>query len=625
MSKLTILVFLFALAFAKTTFSENIKPKVNLNFTTEFFSLSEEFVLLHLVKKLSTADELFKTVNGRLWLQQWENKRNSILKKVMLLYDDEKKSFKLYSNWSQRLHYFQQTQKIYFKIIAKDFDVRREPYPWPEITFDSDVFQVFLDKNQLETIPVAKRQDADPIATSNDIEYVLRMHKPFSEDEKIVTEIEDSLRVAEELAEKPYYSYKYPEDVNVHRGYKEIRKYRALIKKYYIIDQEIIRNLQRVQYKLLFESFKGKHLSELYYQSALFHAERIITQLDLWKKIGGSDNESNDDNFNKIFPPHFQVLSDDKAYRKFLNFDDIFFKGNLLFGYKNRYDDPALHGYGFEYTAEVIVGKRFKPMLDLYNEIKNYTFLSNNFTNYNLMDVPSITLYLERFKQLTFWFSQRHFDEHQWISVKISNHKLYMVRPKNFKSCNIDEMFQEVKNNIERAKNQTIIDTTNLTFDSSKGFNGQSFYHSMSLKSSHSYVTMWPTILAIKMINLLNSQEAEPSTSLTDYLLQTNDKHSKNTDSNTNKKNSNDDKLKNSVTEIKTDSLSHAVELFNHDNNYLMTHNDNSYYQEDFTNSKIVTDNFQHVPFGSGGDINNGHHISFHHSTRVHYRRKGSH
>lgn len=403
---------------------------------------AEQYVLLHLTEELSTTRELTKTVMGRNWLRDWDEKRTSILKFVLFSYPDLK--FKWNNNWFEWLQNFYKLQLKYFEEIAKYYDKRRGSSPWPKITFDVVNKKAVLHPIQHhQLITTNERHLVDPIASDGYIDYVLRFHRPFTDEEA---------KLSQELSS--YFKHIFRKDKNRAR------------KKYYIINREKIKKLQRARYKLIQDSLRGKRFSEVDYQAALFHGERIVTELDIWNKHGiVRTKDKTDDYLNMKIPNYLRLLNVDNVYQRYLNFEDEHFQGNKFSGYVNRYDDPAKHNLYFEETAESLISyNRFAPMRELANDIRTFDVLSDGFTKVLDKDLPRINSYLERFKILTFWYTDDRIRPNKWfLAPTTSNNdknQLYVIKPKNYMpSDSPAEMFEKVKNVIKKAMNRPIYDS----------------------------------------------------------------------------------------------------------------------------------------------------------------------
>lgn len=409
---------------------------------SEFDKLAKKYVLLHLSEELPKANELAKTHTGRQRLFDWEDKRSTILRDVFLLRDRDTNKHEWHPNWRTRAQLFQKLQMEYLNALsAINFDVRRSTSPMPKITLTNEGPKII---NRVRATIPDDHDQADPLVTDEEIKHVLRFHRPFDEQERR-TITKETVKTT---------------DLEPHRyKSKESENLRRLVKSYDIVDRELIRGLQEKNYDLLRASLQGKRASELYYQDRLFQAERLIAQFHVWKKYVVFHKD-----FDRI-PRHFHLLDNDEAYRKYLNFDEMFFKGNVMYGYKNRRDDPASHGYGFEVNAKEIIGKRYEPMHEIYKEMRQFDMKRSK-----LEDLPTIDLLLERFKTWTFWFPQCRFDASQWFQKSSTDRDpSFMVKPRNVESNDPDRIFRDAKNSLSRD----LIASKHSIFEKSKRFQAQ--------------------------------------------------------------------------------------------------------------------------------------------------------
>lgn len=402
----------------------------DLMFTPEIIELANEFVRLHLVEELIHAGKMAKTTTGRDWLYAWESKKNFIMSKVFL----QKKKRYWNPNWRERMQNFQELQTLYLDTLVKDYDVRRENSPWPKITFNPAISKTIIHKNEEKRVTEDEHYLADPLVSDDEIARVMHLHRPFTDDELKARMTKSQSKIMSETESHD-------------------------LKRYYIINPDPIKKLLKARYELTFQNLKGKRSSDLDYQARLFIGERIVDQLKLWEKEKFHRRiDPKDEYFFAKFPRDFQVLSYDEVYREFLNIDDRFFEGNTFYGYKNRYDDPAKHGFDFDVTAENIIGSRYRQLGELAEDVRSFKQSSNHFTRYDIIDLPVIDMCIERFKSLNFWYPYKPFVEKQWFSMKDpvfqKGEMIYMPKPnKNYKSSRSEEnMFKFLKNVIDLAK-----------------------------------------------------------------------------------------------------------------------------------------------------------------------------
>lgn len=510
---LSIFMIIAIIILSKNVFAQMF-PQDESSFmpTSEFVEAAKIYVHLHLIDKLHDMANLADTYEGRKWLKSWENERSKIIKEILLTNDEKMtRKKKLYPNWQERLLHFQNQQDVYLRTkLMINYDSRRqETLPRVTSVQDDKTLRTRLHVNN-ERPRDNERDLADPLATDEEIEHVLRFHRPFTNEERRELDEVESARIAARLAdESDDYRY-FPEDVDgYYNDQSNIQRLRTLVKKYSIISSEKIRGLLEKNYELLRESLRGKRKSELFYQERLFHAERVIAELDIWTFNDVYD--VNDDDFNMFVPKHLRLLKDDLAYRKYLNHDDTIFMGNVLYGYKNRYDDPAFHGYGFEITAERIIGKRFQPMKEFYDEIHQFEIKTDRLTKCELKDLPAISSYLEGIKMWTFWFSSSRFKTSQWLSennyVATSENKIdetkrmSIVRPKNYEKSKTKILSTDEMKNLFLATMRKQTSVTSL-----KDVETRVLDDSMTMKKlQRNFFLRHKNVLANKMICYLNS------------------------------------------------------------------------------------------------------------------------
>lgn len=262
----------------------------------------------------------------------------------------------------------------------------------------------------------------------------------------------------------------------------------------------MIENLVKANYELLRESLKGKRMSELHYKEMLFQGQRIVDGLDLLKiKNLNYKKDSESINYDEHIPQHYQVISNDEAYRKYLNFDDTFSAGNIIHGLKNRYDDPVSNRYPFEMTAENIIGLRYKPMLETFNEIRDHEITTMGYTQKKLTDLPLIDSHLTRLKTWITRFPETEFNEKQWFSIQEKS----MIKPKNFESNDPTVMFQHVKSTLQKARDTPIKDPKDVSmFASSLNFKIQTSKDAWSMEWS---LKLWDVSVIKIWINKIMS------------------------------------------------------------------------------------------------------------------------
>lgn len=462
-----------------------------------FIDDAQEYVCMHLVDKLSEAKELIKSPEGRKWLLVWEDKRGSILHKILLYQQETTKKFTLYEDWFERLQRFQDLQKNFLKTIIDDYYDKSKSLPWPKIVLNVEKKRLVIDSPPPPPQHQRKNDQLEsfnPVATESDIDQILRFHRPLSNFERLNEAVKKNSRDIKNL----------PSVDTTEEFYST--------KEYYIINKEMIQNLQKTFYTLTRESFKGKRSADLDYQEALFHAERVTAQLDVWKKEGYDHKKDTDDIYFKQFDqPHLRLLSDDQVYTSFLNYEDTFFEGNMFEGYVDRYDNPTRLKNNFEITAEVIVGNRYKHLKELYTDMRKFEVTTKEFTQCDLKDLITIDSYLERFKTFTFWFSLVKLNKNQWF-VNTENteytKKSFMIRPKNTVSQKEDEMFKEVSRTLKEREHSPLVNTDDVkVIFEKKNIQDQLQKQISVLKSNKKFFIKIQTFWANKMLHYLTTLE----------------------------------------------------------------------------------------------------------------------
>lgn len=319
-----------------------------------------------------------------------------------------------------------------------DFDgtVRRHP----ELTELYERFQSETSFVQQPSLPDTN----DPLATDENINYVLRNYYPLTKMEKSKMEVQRMIR--RKSSDVSSESNTDEIDATYH-NVDERKYYRHLIKRYYIVNPKLIQTLVEVRYEILRDSLKGKSLSHLRAVEQKLFEERLLAQIKVWKrnkKFGISDEDN-----------MFALVSSDHEYRKYLNLHDDYSQGNIIHGYKNRYDDPASHDINFEVTAFRIIGKRFVLMQDLSNEVRKFNMYYQSQSKFDINDLPMIDYHLKYFAMLTFEFPESRFKAKQWSALPSKTDDQttsFMVIPKNYKSKNPDEIRKRIDDDISIAK-----------------------------------------------------------------------------------------------------------------------------------------------------------------------------
>lgn len=457
MYTLLILVFILTTKVYKSAQTEF--PHLSDNLEKEKIQKSaEEYVKIHMVDNLPNAIDAFATPTGKNWLESWITKRRWIFEDVIMYFDKNIYEYKLYSKWFQRLQLFQKYQTEYLQSI---FQYSSEPM----ITFNPKTTKIdlYFDEAVHQTISKGVVVENNQIVTESDIDRVLRNHLPYSDEELKKLDHEETERVEKALSSD---SKNFYEDINPKKHNANERKtLRSLIGKFEIINQKLIQDFLKIRYKLLRESLRNKQMLDLRYQERMLIAERICAQFDVWKRFSKGTK-----NFDQL-SEHLKILTRDDEYRKYLNLRNTFFNGNIMYGYKNRGDNPINFKYDFELTSKTIIGKRFKPMYELFQKMSDFRYGTKNFEFCRLENLPTIDAYLENFKILTFNFEQSRFNKNQWLflTTKTNQYRFPIVRPKivfwknlipRFPNEN-DKIYEKVLSKFLKVKNHLV---NNLPF-----------------------------------------------------------------------------------------------------------------------------------------------------------------
>lgn len=263
MLKLSIFIFFVVLIATSASFPEK-----------DLIKLSKEYVHLTLVNDLSTAREKALTYEGRLWLLAWKSSRDKIVKHLTYYKDIWKNKNKLRPDWQVNLKKFEETKENYYRSLISITDrMSLESIPWPEITFNPDTSKTFV--HPRKTFPVENSHLYDPIVTEEQIDEILRFHRPYTSEEK------NQAQTAKDGIP--------PEIDEYSHTVREIIYYRPYVQKYYVSDNNRIEKLINIRYQLLRKSFTGKCLTDLHYEKALIRAKRINTEINLWYRLGIQD------------------------------------------------------------------------------------------------------------------------------------------------------------------------------------------------------------------------------------------------------------------------------------------------------------------------------------------------
>lgn len=442
MFELIIIIFIASTIISPIT-TQSFKPD------EKFIEDSKKYVLLHLVEELSRTSEMSKTRRDRNILRRWHEARASILTDIFLFHLPGTNKYFWYKNWQERLKYFQDLQKDFFNdVIVKNYDKRRAKSPWPRIVFDTISGTPILHPDQPRSSESIGRSFTDPFATDKDIQELMYLYRPLTDDEKKEWKKVDEARDTAINANEYGMAKQYIEDYTGHVIQNNVKKYS-------IVSSRTIQSLRQVNYALTLKSLEGKRVSDLDYQRALLRAERLIAQLEVWEKHGvNAASDKSNAFFDSHVPKYLRFLNNDVVYRKYLNFHDSFFSGNVIYGHKYRYDDPANFGLDFEENAHFVLGARFNPVHELYKEIRELNVKSDNFKDCTLNDLPTITLFLERLKTWTFWFPLTKFNRNQWFfkSIPSQGEKYYSMIPKDADLMNANAMLNKVNNIMNRGQ-----------------------------------------------------------------------------------------------------------------------------------------------------------------------------
>lgn len=282
----------------------------------------------------------------------------------------------------------------------------------------------------------------DRLTTKAEIDYVLRNYRPFTDYEKETFERQKAHN-RELLAMDESHSV----DIDDHyHNVNERRHYQKLIKEYHVLDPKLIETLIKARYDILQIKFKGNTLFDLHDMEKQLLETRFTAQLKLWqrnKKLGISDGHFK-----------FSLISSDNEWKKYLNKHDDYCTGNIIIGYKNRYDDPSIHSNSFEITASRIIGYRFDMMNELFNEMIKFKVYYENLYQPNLKDLPLVDYLFDSITLLTFDFPRSRFRANQWspVSSTIDEFGQFLVRPRYFKSKNPAEIVKKVDDDMNIAK-----------------------------------------------------------------------------------------------------------------------------------------------------------------------------
>lgn len=437
----------------------------NAKDSLEFRELSEEYLRLTLVEDLWMANVKTYTNEGRKWLYDWREARDVIEKKIMYTIDKETIRYKLYDDWRERVKRFEDIKEDYYRSLLR-YPITDETKPWPKITFDPVTAKTIIFQDLDDSRPLYTDENLDfndPLATEKQIDQVLRYHRPYTDEEKIQAKKAHETREAESLAAGTFFS-----DISNNHLRADTRNfYRSQLRKYPIFQENKIKNLITSRYELMKRSYVGKRLSKLHYDRAVFQVDRVINEMKLWDRMK-INRRTKDWYFFHAMPTHLRLINSNEAYRGYLNADEPFFPGNVLYGYKHRYDDPKAqyftYEFGFEITAERILGSAYEPMFKLAKDMHELEIFFNDDNNYiknfndkklEMKNLVAVDLLLKRYELLTFWNKQWSFSNSHWFFVKFPdpNRDSYtpMIVPKRYKDTVEEGWFTEVQKTLDKA------------------------------------------------------------------------------------------------------------------------------------------------------------------------------
>lgn len=343
--------------------------------------------------------------------KSWKDEKITIIR--MILFNDDAKNLPyMEPGWKERLRNIKNLQKQYGYNVEENL--------W---------------SRQSSISSVANNR----FATEADIDHVLRFHRPLTIEETTAIKVEEeSFGRSSTTTDIEYI------DTDYHNA-REREYYRPLLKKYYVIDPELIHKLVEIRYDLMKKSLMGKRMSDLRKLEDQFYEERLLALVDSWyrnKKLKDSRGIDN-----------FLLVNSDREYRKSLNCLGHFFKGNVIYGYKNRYDDPTVNGLGFEKTASRIMGQNYKQFKELHDLIINLDIKSKDYSQFRHEHFQSIIYCLDHFKTWTFWFPQKRFKANLWSpSVSASRRESFAIKPKNFESKKLEDMRTAIDRDLNKVK-----------------------------------------------------------------------------------------------------------------------------------------------------------------------------
>lgn len=326
-------------------------------------------------------------------------------------------------NWKKEA--LQENLKCMFNLLyyMDEENVKRS---YPDANERYERYQNLLNNQDDDII----RYSNDRLATEAEIERVLHIYRPFTERERKHLEQEDDLKRKFDFIDNDFHNE------------AESKFYRSLVKKYYVIDPNLIYKLLEKRYQLLREILKGRKLSELNDFIKQTNDRRITAQFKLWKKNQKSTIKNEMGNF--------ALIINDLEYRKFQNLHDDYCPGNIIYGYKNRYDDPTVHAINFDVTASRLLGKRFVLMHELSNELRKFDFKQK----IDRQNFHVINFLMEYFNLLTNGYPRGRFRADQW-SPKLTpnqNEGPFMLIPRHYETKSYEEIRKKIDDDLRIEK-----------------------------------------------------------------------------------------------------------------------------------------------------------------------------
>lgn len=305
-------------------------------------------------------------------------------------------------------------------------DVNGKLQKHPDFEYRATLFRLWYNE-PISNDPFLDHSE-DAVITESELDHFLRNFRPISNNErKLINEASKSVAKSD--------SYIEDIDPDFHSA-SERKFYRSRIKKYNIIHPKLMLPVLEARYQRLRETCKGKSKSILInsYKNNMY-LMRFKAQEKLWNR-------------NRRFQPtnvidNFDLVSSDSEYRKYLNFHEDYYKGNVIYGYKNRRDKHSIHDIGFEVTASQIIGKRFDLFHELFNNLRNFkVYYESEVKNDALIDYL-----IASYELLTYEYPQSRFKANQWVSESTINENFdgpFVIIPKHYRLKNPEEICKKV-------------------------------------------------------------------------------------------------------------------------------------------------------------------------------------